>query len=345
MEKFKYRAVNEAGRPVRGVLSAANEGDLFAQLQGAGLELISCAPVSKKSNLLATLGIGRGIKIREMIQFFMHLRQMQGAGIPLLDSLADIRDTTDNDHFRDIVSEVYRDVSDGSSFSESLSNHPKVFSPLYVSLIASGEESGDIATSCDQLIKYLKWVDGMQRRVRKATRYPTVLLIAVVLTVVIMMAFVVPQIVGFIKELDQELPFITVSLVATSDFFITYWLPLLVIPTVLTFVTMAIVRVSDRFAYQVDSVILKMPVMGELVRKINIARFAQTFGSLFMGGIDMLQALDSSAQTVGNRVLNQALTEVQQFVREGIPLSDALNKCGEFPSMVIRMVRVGGRIW
>ncbi len=341
MEKYKYRAMNEAGRPVRGVLSAANENDLFSQLQSAGLELVSCSPVSKKGGLLSAVGVGKSVKIRELIQFFLHLRQMQGAGIPLLDSLADIRDTADNDYFRDILSEMYRDVSEGSSFSEALANHPKIFTNLYVSLISSGEESGDIATSCDQLIVYLKWVDSMQVRVRKATRYPTILLIAVVLTVVVMMAFVVPQIVDFIKELDQELPFITTSLMATSDFFVANWMYIFgfLIFSVIGVVVMS--RTSDSFAYRRDAVFLKLPIMGDLIRKINIARFAQTFGSLFMGGIDTLKALDAATQTVNNRVLNEALDNVQRFVREGAPMSEAMNRCGEFPSMVIRMVRVG----
>ncbi len=341
MEKYKYRAVSEDGRPVRGVLSAANENDLFSQLQESGLELISCSSVSKKTGFLSTLGVKKGVKIRELIQFFMHLMQMQGAGIPLLDSLADIRDTADNDYFRDILAEVYRDVAEGSAFSEALSNHPKIFSSLYVSLIASGEESGNIAGACEQLIKYLKWVDSMQVRVRKATRYPTILLIAVIATVGIMMAFVVPQIVGFIKELDQELPVITTSLIATSDFFVANWLIILIVLIVLTVSVITLSKVSDGFAYRVDAVALKLPIMGQLIRKINISRFSQTFGSLFLGGIDTLQALDASAQTVRNRVLNEALVDVQRYVREGLPLSQALNKCGEFPSMVVRMVRVG----
>ncbi len=338
MEKYKYRAINETGRPIRGVLTAANETDLFNQLQKSNLELIDCSLVKSKAG---GFSFRKKVSIRELIQFFMNLQQMQGAGIPLLDALADLRDTADKDAFRDVLSELYRDVSEGSSLSESMSNHPRVFGNLEVSLVASSEESGDLQESCRQLVSYLKWVDAMQSRVRKATRYPMVLCVVVLLTVTIMMGFVVPQIVDFIRNLDQELPFSTTSLIATSDFFATYWLWVLIIPTILVIAIVFFSRTSDAFAYKVDALILRIPIMGELVRKINIARFSQTFGALFAGGIEVLKALDAATNTVGNRVLKEGLENVQQYVKSGDSLSEALNKSGEFPSMVVRMVRVG----
>lgn len=340
MEKYKYRAINDSGRPIRGVLSAANESDLYKQLQDAKLELIDCKKIKSSSGVFS-IGFMQKVTVRDLIQFFVQLQQMQNAGIPLLDSLADIRDTSDNSTFRDIMSEIYRDVSEGSSFSEALSRQPKAFSKLQVSLISAGEENGDIKSSCAQLVKYLKWVDVMQTRVRKATRYPTILLIAVIATIVVMMAIVVPQIVGFITSMDQELPFATTSLMAVSDFFVAYWLYILTVPIGLYIFLSILRKVSEGFAYKVDSLILRLPVMGPLVRKINIARFSQTFGALFAGGIDVLKALEASSLTVGNRVIKESLERVEQFVKEGDPFSTALNKSGQFPSMVIRMVKVG----
>lgn len=340
MKRYKYRAINELGRPIRGALSAANESDLYAQLKSAKLELVDCSVIKEKKGLLPGKGFKK-VKIRDLIQFFLHMKQMQSAGIPILDALADIRDTSDNDAFRDVVSDMYRNLSEGSSFSESMANHPKVFTHLHVSLIASGEENGDIGGACEQLIKYLKWVDKMQTRVRKATRYPMILMVVVVATIVIMMAFVVPQIVGFIENLDQDLPIATRSLMATSDFFVEYWWFVASAPIVLIVGCATLMRVSDSFAYQVDALILRAPIMGSLVRKINIARFSQTFGALFQGGIEILKALDAATNTVGNKVLREGLDNVEKYVKSGEPLSGALNKSGEFPSMVVRMVKVG----
>lgn len=339
MIRYKYKAVRANGQPVRGVLSAANANDLHAQLKKANMDLVSSSAIKEKK--AGGLSFLNKVKIRDLIQFFVNLKQMQGAGIGILDSLADLRDSSDNATFRDILTGMYRDVSEGSSLSEAMSSHPKVFANIHVSLVAAGEENGDIQTACDQLVIYLKWVDAMQTRVRKATRYPMILLAVVILTVVVMMTAVVPQIVGFLQNLEQELPFATVSLMATSDFFADYWWVVLATPIILIVAILSGRKASDRFAYRVDAIMLKMPVMGKVIRKISIARFSQTFSALFKGGIDIIKALQAASHTVNNRVLKAGLEDVETFVKQGDPISTALNKSGQFPSMVVRMVRVG----
>lgn len=337
-ERYKYRAINNKGRPVRGVISAANEVDLYNQLQSAGMELVQCAALSKKKGF--SFG-QKKVKVRDLIQLFMHLEQMQSAGVPLLEALSDIRDSTDHDGLRDVLSDIFRNVSDGSSLSESMGLHPKVFANLYVSLIHSAEETGDLTSAYLHLVKYLKWVDDMQTKVRKATRYPTILVIVVILTVVVMMGFVVPQIVGFIKYLGQDLPFMTTSLMATSEFFQAYWWAILAAPFVLFAAFKFARKVSDRFHMMTDRWIIAMPIAGPLIRKISIARFAQTFGAMFASGIDVLSGLAAARKTVTNLALIDALEGVEMQVAAGSPMSEALNASGEFPSMVIRMVKVG----
>lgn len=338
MEKYKYRALNAKGRPIKGVLGAVNENDLFNQLQAAGLDLVSATPLSKKKskNHLMTR-----VQVRDLIQLFIHLDQMDGAGVPLLDALADIRDTTENTALRDAMSEIYRDVSEGSTLSEAMEKHPKIFHNLYVSLIAAGEETGKMSSSYRQLVKYLKWVDEMQRRVRKATRYPMILLVVVLAAVTIMMGFVVPQIVEFIRNMEFELPFATTSLIATSDFFQAYWWAVVAVPVALTFAFIALRKSSEGMAYKIDNMILNAPVMGVLIRKINIARFCQTFGALYAAGLPILHSIKSATGTVSNLALKEALESIQSLVKTGSPLSEAFNGSGEFPSMVVRMLKVG----
>lgn len=338
--RYKYRAINIKGRPIRGVIMAANESDLYKQLQAARLELIQCAPLEKKKGLLSGT-FGKKVKIRDLIQLFLHLDQMQSAGVSLLDALSDIRDTTDSDQMRDIMTEIHRAVSEGSALSEAMSLHPKVFPNLYISLVSSGEETGDMTSSYRQLIKYLKWMDAMQTKVRKATRYPTILVLVVVLTVVVMMGYVVPQIMEFIEELDQELPIFTTALIDTSNFVQKFWYVILAVPFVLFGLYKTLRSMSDRAAYHLDSWLLKMPIAGVLIRKINIARFAQTFGALFASGVDVLKALESARATVGNRAIGDALHGVQEQVKAGSPLSESFNASGEFPSMVVRMIKIG----
>lgn len=329
-----------------------SEVDLYNQLQSAGLELVDCSVLgSKKGFSLAGISFEK-VKIRDLIQFFVHMEQMQSAGVPLLDSLGDIRDTTENGKMRDMMTEIHRDVSDGSSLSEAMGKHPKVFNNLYISLIKAGEDTGDLTSIYRQLVKYLKWVDEMQSRVRKATRYPIIVTGVVLLTIVIMMGFVVPQIVGFLDNLDQELNIFTTSLIATSNFFANplfhiFGLPVpggivvLTIPVVL-FVAMGAARkASDDLAYRIDAFLLRVPVAGNLIRKITIARYAQTFGALFAAGIDVINALKSARGTVTNRALLEALESVEKYVGSGSTLSDSFNACGEFPSMVVRMLKIG----
>lgn len=340
-QRYKYRGINMKGRPVRGVMGAANEVDLYNRLQGGGIELIHCALLDKKKGRLAGLGLGGKVKVRDLIQLFLHMEQMQSAGVPLLDSLADIRDTTEQDNLRDMMAEIHRDVSEGSSLSEAIGRHPKVFNNLYISLIGAGEETGNLTSSYLQLIKYLKWIDKMQSKIRKATRYPTILVIVVILTVVVMMGFVVPQIVGFIKNLDQELPIYTTALMATSDFFKAYWWAVLIAPVIMVASWFIARRLSDDIAYRQDVFLLTVPIFGPLIRKISIARFAQTFGALFASGIDILQGLEHASKTVSNKAILDALNEVREKVKAGSPLSEAFNASGEFPSMVVRMLKVG----
>lgn len=325
---------------------------MYNQLQTAGLELVDCSVVgARKGMSLGGISFEK-VKTRDLIQFFVHMEQMQSAGVPLLDALADIRDTTENGVLRDIMTEIHRDVSDGASLSESMQKHPKVFHNLYISLIRAGEETGDLTSIYRQLIKYLKWVDDMQSKIKKATRYPMIVTVVVLAVIVVMMGFVVPQIVGFLDNLDQELGIFTTSLIATSDFFaqplfhifgmgVPGGVVVLAVP-ILAFVIIKTLRnLSDDFAYRIDAMFLQMPVAGNLIRKITIARYAQTFGALFASGIDVLSALRSSRETVTNLALIEALEAVEKYVQSGSTLSDAFNACGEFPSLVVRMIKIG----
>lgn len=339
MPRYKYKAINQTGHPVRGMLSATSEADLYNQLAEASLELINCSEVDKKTG---GLGFGqKKVSLRDLIQFFIQLHQLQGAGVALLDALEDIRDTAENETLRDVISEIYRDVRDGVSFSEAMGKHPRVFQPLHTSLIAAGEETGDLTAVYAQLITYLDWTDSMQTKIRKATSQPKVAAGAVVLMMVVMMGFVVPQIVGFISGLDQELPFYTKALIATSEFFQLYWMYLLIVPFVLFIIVKVAVNVSSAAAYAMDHLMLNMPVFGNLIRKSSIARYMQTFGALYASGITILAGLKSARQTVTNRVLLRGLDMVEINVQAGSSMSEAFEISGEFPSLVIRMMRVG----
>jgi len=292
------------------------------------------------------------IVLRDVIQMFVQMEQMQSAGVPLLDVLGDLRDSTENDQLRDIMSEIQRDVSDGASLSEAMAKHPKVFKPLYISLIEAGEETGDLTSSYLQLVKYLKWVDRVQAKIRKATRYPMIVTGVVLLTIVFMMSVVVPQIVGFLTFLDLDLPWFTIWLMATSDFMIEEQFSIFGLPILGSYIVLAVPvmlygflkllrKSSDNIAYKLDTMYVSSPVFGPLIRKVSIARYAQTFGALYASGIDVLGSLEAARGTVNNLLMIDAMEAVEAHVQAGSPLSEAFNASGEFPSMVVRMVKVG----
>jgi type IV pilus assembly protein PilC len=340
MPKYSYRAVNARGRAVRGVVTAANESDLFNRLNETGMSLLDCKAMSDKSSKLNALTAPK-VKVRDLIQMFIHLEQLQKAGVPLLDALSDIRDTAESARLRDIMGDVYAEVSAGSSFSNGLAKHPGTFEPIFISLINAGEETGNLTDSFFQVIKHLKWTDAMNSKVRKATRYPKILLVVVLGVIWLMMGHVVPEVVGFLKNIDVELPALTTSLIATSDFFSSYSLH--VIGALVAFYASIKTGrvVSEDFRYRTDYMMLHMPVMGPLIRKISLSRFCQTFAVLFSSGLEILKCLDAAKQTSQNMIITEALESVRTQVQEGSPLSLALNSSGEFPSLVVRMVKIG----
>ena len=340
MPKFSYRAINAKGRPVRGVVTAANESDLSSRLEEGGLALIDCKEMSEKVGGLSTI-FAKKVKIRDLIQLFVHLEQLQKAGVPLMDALSDVRDTTDSPKLRDVLSDVYREVSEGNAFSNALSRHPAVFERIFISLIGAGEETGNLTNSFSQVIRHLKWTDAMRSKIKKATRYPKILLVVVFGVIYVMMGYVVPQVMGFLKDIGKELPPITKALIATSDFFSNYAIYLFV-GFAIFYILLRVARViSEPFRYYTDYIALNTPVMGPLIRKIALSQFCSTFGILFSSGLEILKCLDAAKQTVGNEVLLEAMGSIRERVQEGLPLSAAMMRSGEFPTLVARMVKVG----
>jgi len=336
MPQFAYRALNNNGRQVRGKLSANNESDLVQKLQATGLMLVD-SKVVKDSKI----AFGGGLVAREKIQFFVHLEQLQAAGVPLIDSLNDIRDSADTPKLRDLTANIITDVSGGMPLSEAFTKHPRVFGDLYSALIAAGEESGKLTESFAHLVHHVKWEDAIRTRIIKAVRYPVVVLIIISGMLMFMMGFVVPGIVEFLKSNGQKLPPVTEALIATSDFIVHYWWVILATPIVLTVAITALVRLSERFRYAFSCGVLRLPVLGDLISKLAISRFAHFFAVMFQSGVPILQCLETAQRVVTNVCLEESMKVVRQQVQNGEPLSQALRNSGQFPSLVCRMVKIG----
>ncbi|MDE3016504.1 MAG: type II secretion system F family protein [Pseudomonadota bacterium] len=336
MTSFNYTAVNDMGRRVRGVVAADNELDLEARLKQIGLDLIAAREVRVKKSS----GSSR-IRLKDIIILCMHLEQLDRAGVPLHDALADVRDSSESVKLRDVLTGVYESVKNGEILSRALAAYPRVFNDVFIGLITAGEKTGNLSVSFAHLAEHLKWTAEIRRKVKKATRYPLVLLLVISAVITTLMVFVVPKLVDFIISQGFSLPWHTRALIATSYAFQHYWYLILGLPVIFFAGINVFYRMSDLFAYRMDAFILKWPLIGPVIRKIDMARFTHFFSVMFNSGIDMLDSLEAAKGVVSNRVLKESVALVKTNVTEGSSLTSSLRLSNQFPTLVIRMFKVG----
>ncbi len=336
MYNFSYTALNDKGRKIRGEIMAEHELDLEMRLKEVGLDLVRWREVKeRKASVLSR------VKIKDMIIFCLQMEQLDRAGVPIHDALADTRDATESAKFKDILTSVSEAVKTGTILSEAMAQHPTVFNDVFVGLVAAGEKTGNLSESFHNLANHLKWNNDLKRKVKKAMSYPIILLVVLTAVITLMMLYVVPKLVDFIIAQGFEIPLHTQLLIDFSEFFAEYWYVFIVGPPLSIFLFITSYRLSDGFAYTIDKLTLRIPVIGSTVRKISLARFAHFFGVMFRSGIDILDALRAGANVAGNRAIKESIEMVERSVTEGNKLTDSLRMSSQFPNLVIRMFKVG----
>lgn len=342
MPQFAYKARDMEGNLVKGAMDAPDDGELAALLKERELYLVHFKEEKEKKEKKASLGsISFGkIKRREVIEFTVHLATVLSAGIPILEGLQDLEDRTKNSKFREIIRNVREDIHGGSDLSSALSRHPEVFSQAYVNMVKAGEASGNVDMILKELTGFLEWQEELAATVKKASVYPLMVLAAVGSLITLLFAFAFPRIMGILQGMKVPLPLITRVTIGISAFFRDYWW--------LIFLTVAVVAVSLRLARKtakgrlwIDKLKLRLPVVGDLVRKIALSRFAHHLGLLWRAGIDISQALTLVEGVVGNQVIADAINRTKEEVLAGESLSKSLEKRGQFSSLVIRMISIG----
>jgi len=336
MSVYAYRAMNELGKTVRGKITAANDMDLEARLKGIGLDLLSGREVreSKTFNFF-------GVKLKDKIMFCVHMEQLDRAGVPILEALADVRDSTDSPKLKNIVGDIFESVKSGNLLSEAMAKHPKTFDSVFSGLISAGEKTGNLHEAFANLGNHLKWTADIRRKVRKAMMMPIFTLLVMMASVAILMVVLVPQLTEFMKNNGFDLPWHTRALIATSDFMAAWWWLVLPIPVYIFIIVKILKRSFYGFAFQWDKLMLKLPIFGPPFRKIDMARFTHFFSILYTSGIDILDCLKVGQQVVKNKVLLDSVQTVRRIVGEGNSLTGALRMSNQFPNLVIRMFKVG----
>jgi type IV pilus assembly protein PilC len=333
---YTYKAVSPEGRMLLGRIDALNLVDLEMRLRRMELDLVSGEPVSQR-----TLFASGGVPRREMIHFCFHLQQLVRAGVPLIDGLADLRDSLEHPRFREVVASLIEAIEGGQTLSQAMDGHRSVFDAVFVSLIRAGETTGRLPEVLNSLNEALKWEDELASQTKKMIAYPAFVAVIVLAASFFLMVYMVPQLKMFVKNMGQVLPTQTVVLFFISDLMVDYWYVLLLLPALLALGLRVLLHINPLARVRFDGVKLGLPFVGNILRKIALSRFANTFALLYASGIPILESIRTTQDVVGNLVIRRGLERVEQLIGEGQNVTAAFHATGFFPPLVIRMLRVG----
>lgn len=335
MATFEYRAVNELGRITKGRIEAANLLDLESRIKQMGLELIE-GNLSSSGSLLR-----RSVKPRELIDFCFHMEQLLKAGVPLIESVEDFANSLPQGRMREVIGTVIQSVRGGKPFSDALAEHPQVFDNVFVALVHSGEQSGNLPRIFEKLLVSLRWQDELRAQLVKVLIYPAIALTLVITVFLFFMLYLVPRLAVVLKSMVSKLPPETEIMIAISEFLQHRWGYLVVLALGLVAALMVLNRATGRLRYKVDSAKLGMPLVGSIIQKIILSRFTSLLSMLYASGITVTKALEICAMSANNAVIKTGIEDVQSHIIEGKTITESFALSGIFPSLVVRMIKIG----
>jgi len=337
MDFFEYKAIDTAGLTHHGRVDAINVADLEMRLKKMGLDLVNYKQIQTTGPSMT----GKGVKRRDLITFCFHMEQTARAGVPVIESLQDLRDSTDNPRLREVLSAMIESIEGGQTLAAAMKQFPSVFNDVFSSLVQAGEQTGEISEVFRHLGENLKWQDEQAAHTRKLLMYPAFVGTVVILVVFFLMIYLVPELLKFIKTMGHEIPAHTKVLIFVSNAFVDYWYIILFTP-ILLFIGIAVgIKVSPTFHYKIDALKLKIPVVGPILKKIILTRLSNFFAIMYAAGITIIDCIRTSEEIAGNKVIAGAMRQVGQQIADGSTLSESFRSTGLFPPLVLRMIRVG----
>ncbi len=337
MALFEYIAKNQEGKVFKGRVDELSKSKVIDILHSKNLVIISISDVKKK---LFDFKFAQSVTPEEIVIFCRQLTTLIDSGVSLVQSVEILNEQTKNQKLREILSRVLTDVREGNAFHASLAKFPAVFSSFVLSMIKAGEASGNLPEILDRVSTYLEESLSLQRKVKSSLTYPAVVICMAIAITTFLIVKVIPTFKGIFDSLGGTLPLPTQMLLSLSDFlsrFIFLFLGILVAAGI------AFKRYlrTDRGKKQFDFLILKLPIIGDLLRKVAIAQFCRTFSTLVRSGVPILNTLDIVGATSGNKIIEAAVLTAKKSVQEGEPLSEPLARTNIFPIMVTRMIAIG----
>ncbi|MCZ6563950.1 MAG: type II secretion system F family protein [Deltaproteobacteria bacterium] len=343
MQKFLYKAKDGRKQVMQGILEAETERGALSKLSQMGYFPLSiqkeeAGPQRQASS--RSFSIFTGIRRRDITFFTRQLSDLLEAGLTLMRALNVIQDQTENPRLQEILGDIVSHVRDGKSFSDALAVYPKVFPPIYVSMVRSGEVGGILGGVLARLADFSEKEEELQGKVRAAMAYPTLICLVGMGTVAVLLIFVVPKLVLLFQDVGQVLPLPTQILIAVSNGVAKYWWVALLIAALGGFFGKR-QRLPQGARLAIDRIKLRFPVWGSLIKKVEIARFARSLATLLSHGVPILQAMQSVYQATGNEMLKGELQKIGDQLRGGTTLSQGMRLSRIFPNLVINMVSVG----
>ena len=335
MALYQYRATSLEGQINKGQIEALHELDLEAQLKRIDLLLVSAKVLKSRQRIV------KHMPRREVIDFFFQVEMLVRAGVPMLTALGDIRDEAESPASRDLSSGLFEKIEAGATFGEAVAAYPGVFSATNISLIRSGEVTGQLPDVLKEIVRSLKWQDEMASTTKKLLMYPSFVLVVIGGVVFFLMIYLVPQLVGFLNNMGQTIPLQTRLLIGLSSFFVNYWWLILSVPPVLVMLTLSLSAAFPGVRYKLHQMQLNIPYVGPVLKKMILARFADTFALMYRTGIPLIEGLVYCQEISGNVVIQQAIGRARERVINGASLSESFAAEMLFPSLVIRMLKVG----
>ena len=345
MSVFQYAARNPQGKVITGSIEAGSQAMVVKQLREQGL-----TPTTIQEGALGgavtrrkTGGKSGRIRLDDLVVFSRQFATMIRAGLPLIEVLNILSEQAEKAAMRDVLKQIEKDVEAGSSLTEAMNKHIRVFNTFFVSMVKAGEAAGMLASILDQIAVYLEKLASLQRKVKSAVIYPSVVATAATIITIFLLTAVVPTFKSIFSDLGGELPFPTKIVIFASELILKYYLIIGVILIVLV-VGLLQWKKTDAGRHAVDRLKLRLPIFGPLFLKVSISKFSRTLSTLIKSGVNILAALDIVAATAGNSIVEDAILKTKVSIQSGESISKPLTESNIFPPMVTRMVDVGERV-
>lgn len=333
---FIWEGVDRGGKPIKGEMEGTGVAQVNSQLRRKG---INPKKVKRKPRAFS-LGKAK-IKPKDIAVFTRQMATMLTAGLPVVQSFDIVAKGSENASMKDLILKVKADVESGTNLTEALSKHPLYFDALYCSLVGAGEQAGILDTLLEKIATYKEKIEAIKGKIKSALTYPTAIVIVAFIITAILLIFVIPQFESLFADFGADLPGLTKMVISMSKVFTKWWWAIFggIIGSISGF-GYAYKR-STKMQHTMDRLLLKAPVIGIIIRKATIARFARTLSTMFAAGVPLVDALDSVAGASGNAVYEQGTREIQSEVSTGTQLQLAMDNVNLFPNMVVQMVAIG----